>query len=304
MRAQTTPSRPAILNENLTRRAVMLSLMTATLWGGNSIAIKIAMEGAPPIALAAIRFFLGGLTVLMYARFAGIPLKMRSEERGALAVLAVLFLVQIILLNKGTQYTTGGRSTILISTYPFFTAIFAHLFIPGDRLSRLKLFGMALSFAGILLLFGEELTLKTYRNLPGDLLVQVSAILLGARQIYTKRLTQGIHPCRLILWQALLSLPVFLSLSAAFEGGYGYRLDARIVAAILYQGLVVAGICFIIEISQLRRFRASRLSVFGFLTPVAGVLLSSVLLAEAITGVLVTSMILVGAGIAVVNREE
>tara|TARA_Y100000031_G_C7870486_1_gene226097 strand:- start:327 stop:491 length:165 start_codon:yes stop_codon:yes gene_type:complete len=52
-----------VRNERLTLQAGSLSLLTAILWGGNSVAIKIALSGLPPLALASIRIFLGGLAV-------------------------------------------------------------------------------------------------------------------------------------------------------------------------------------------------------------------------------------------------
>ncbi|MSS71816.1 MAG: DMT family transporter [Candidatus Latescibacteria bacterium] len=292
-----------VLNEHLTPRASGLALLTAILWGGNSISIKIALDGMPPIALAGLRFFIGGLAVLAWALWNRIPLRLEAGDRRGLLGLVLIFLAQILLLNEGTHHTLASRSAILISSYPFFTALFAHLFIPGDRLSPLKVFGIALSFSGVILLFAETLSLRAFEHLPGDLMVLASGVLLGARHVYTKRLTQGLHPSKVLVWQAGLSLPVFILLSAIFEPGVPYHFTPAIVGAILYQGLVVAGVCFIILISLIRRYRASRLGAYGFVTPVVGVLLSALLIGEGISTTLLVSMVLVGAGIAVVNQE-
>ena len=292
-----------ILNERLTLKATTLSLLTVTLWGGNSVAIKIALSGIPPLALAGARFLLGGLVVFCWTMVLRIPLQLSGPERRWLLLLVLLFLAQIYLLNTGTLYTTAGRSTIFISTYPFFTALFAHLSIPGDRLSRLKVVGMVVSFTGVVLIFAESLALGNLQYLSGDLMVLTSALLLGARQVYAKWLTQGIHPAKLLLYQASLSLPVFFLLSALFESHIAYTFTPEITAAVLYQGLVIAGFCFIVATSLLRRYRASRLGAFGFITPVFGVLLSNLLLGEGLTTGLLASMLLVGAGIAIVNSE-
>ncbi|MDP6778474.1 MAG: DMT family transporter, partial [Candidatus Latescibacteria bacterium] len=203
-----------ILNERLTLKATALALLTSTLWGGNSVAIKIALAGIPPLALAGARFLLGGLVVTGWSLALGIPLRLSGPERRWLLLLVLLFLVQIYLLNTGTHYTSAGRSTVFISTYPFFTSLFAHLSIPGDRLSRLKIVGMVVSFTGVVLIFAETLALGDLQYLAGDLMVLASALLLGARQVYAKWLTQGIHPAKLLLYQASLSLPVFFVLSA------------------------------------------------------------------------------------------
>ncbi len=129
-------------------------------------------------------------------------------------------------------------------------------------------------------------------------------MLLGARLIYVKSLTQDIHPGKVLLWQAAFGIPAFVLLSCVFEGSWHYRLNGGIITAVLYQGLVVAGICFIIQTSLFRRYAASRLAAFGFITPVAGVILSNLLLSEPITLAIVASLILVAAGITIVNLSK
>ena len=155
----------------------------------------------------------------------------------------------------------------------------------------------------MLLVFGESLALRETVYLLGDVLVLVSGVLLGLRQIVLKRLVQGLHTYQVLFWQAVLSVPVFAGLSLLFESEAHYDLTPAVLGAVLYQGVVVAGLCFILWVSLLRHHSASRLGVFGFATPVCGVLLSGLLLEEALTWSLLASMGLVAAGIAVVNRE-
>jgi len=295
---------PTVLNERLTPRAGSLMLLIAILWGGNAVSIKIALLGMPPLALAGVRFLFGGIVVLACAVAGGVSLRLARGEHGALARLAFLFLVQIVLLNEGTHHTLASRSTVLISVYPFFTALFAHLFIPGDRLSLLKMLGMVLSFTGIVVIFVESLELGELSHIAGDLMVLISGLLLGARQVYTKRLTQGIHPYKLLVWQSALSLPVFGLLAGLFEREETYQFTINVAAAIFYQGIVVAGFCFVVFVSLLRRYSATHLGVFGFATPVFGVLASHVLLHEELSPALLVSMVLVGAGIAIVNWQK
>jgi drug/metabolite transporter (DMT)-like permease len=293
-----------VRNERLTLQAGSFALLTAILWGGNPVAIKMALSGFPPLAVAGIRFFLGGFTVWIWARVIGVSLKMEPGGKKPLLGLALLFLCQIYLLNGGTHYSMASRSTVVISSHPFFTATFAHFFLSGDRFTRLKIMGMALSFTGVALLFSESLTLKAHPYLLGDVMVLFSAIFLGARHVYLKRLTQDTHPARVLIWQAGFSLPVFCLLSLIFERDFPLVLDRPILGALLFQGLVVAGLCFIVFTSLLRRYQASKLSVFGFITPVFGVLLSKYLLGEGISTALLSSMVLVAIGIAIVNHES
>ncbi len=293
-----------IRNDAVGLRAGASVLLMVTLWGGNSVAIKIGLEGIPPTAMAAMRFVLGALTVWVGALFVGVSLRVPRHTWKGLAGLGLLFTVQIWLLNMGTFYTTASRSGVLINIYPFFLALFSHLFIAGDRMSFAKVIGLAFSFLGVALLFVESISLSDTNYLLGDSMVAMSGMLLGLRQVVLKRLVQGLHPFQVLFWQASLSLPLFVLWSFFFEGDAEYVWSAEVVGAMLYQGIVVAGLCFILVIYLLRHHSASRLGVFSFITPVVGVVLSAWLLDEDISATLLVSVALVAVGIVVANWVE
>jgi drug/metabolite transporter (DMT)-like permease len=291
-----------IRNERLTLRVACLATLMAVLWGGNPIAIKFSLYGIPPFSLAGIRFLVGSLIVLVWVYMERVSLKMKPDEKVSLVLLAFLFTVQISLLNVGVNHTLAGRSSILISTHPFFIGIFAHILLSGDRMKPLKILGMTLSFLGVVFIFAESFVLKDFQYLLGDFLVMGSALLLGLRLVYIKRLTQGIHPGRLLLWQAAMSIPMFFFLSLIFEGNFVYQWSTKIAVGIFYQGVIIAGICFIVATKLYQRYVASHVGVFHFVTPIIGVIFSNILLGEGISLGLIGSMILVALGIAIVNH--
>ena len=292
-----------IRNEAVGLQAGALALLTAVLWGGNPVAIKMGLDGVPPAAMAGMRFALGALTVWVGALFAGIALRVPKSEWKGLAGLAVLFAAQIWLLNAGTAHTTASRSGVVINIYPFSTALFAHLLV-GDRLGLGKWLGLGFSFVGVVLLFWESVLFAATDYLLGDALVAASGMLLGLRQVVIKRLVQDLNPYQVLFWQAMLSLPLFAAWSAFFEAEVEYVFSAAVVAGVLYQGIAVAGLCFIILVFLLRHHSPGRLGVFSFITPVVGVLLSALLLGEALSPYLLVSMGLVALGIVVANRVE
>ncbi len=294
------PNQP-MLNQPITVKAAAAAILLSALWGGNTPAIKIALEGVPPLALAGIRFIMGALTVLIWVLVGRIPLKPNRRECKLLFFLLILFILQIHTLHSGTRFTLAAHAGVFVLTAPLFVTLLAHFFLPGDRLNTYKIVGLALSFTGIVVIFAEGFLNSATDYIIGDAIVILSGFLLGARQVFTKTLTQSIHPARLLFWQATLSIPIFFILSAMFENQETIYLDTRIVLAIVYQGVVVAGLCFIFWTLLLHRFNASRLSVFGFVSPIAGVITSHFLLGEPITSALVLGGALVGAGIAVVN---
>jgi len=282
---------------------IALVLLLAFLWGGNSLSIKVGLQDLPPLALAFLRFVLGLIAVGSWAIHCRISLQLRRGELPRLLLLTAIFILQIIALNTGTRLTTASRSTIFINVYPFFTALFAHCWIPRERLSVTKSLGILTAFSGVFVTFAPNLS-GGPENLIGDLIVLVSGCFLGLRVVVTKLQVQSIHPYRLLVWMLILSLPCFLGLSFLLERNAHFQLTLAGGAALLYQGCVVAGFCFLVWTSILEKYSASRLVVLFFATPLSGVLFSHMLLGDELTLSLLIGAGLVAVGIYLVNMQR
>jgi len=99
-------------------RAAVLVILLAGLWGGNPIAIKLSLADAPPIRQAWMRFVLGGLTVLAWAWYSRMPLRIARQEVPPLLLLGALFTVQIGLMNLGVKYTSASNVAVLLNATP------------------------------------------------------------------------------------------------------------------------------------------------------------------------------------------
>ncbi|MDE0085882.1 MAG: DMT family transporter [Candidatus Poribacteria bacterium] len=298
----TSPIRH-VISEDPHGKIIALSLLLAFLWGGNSPAIKVGLEDLPPMALAFFRFVIGLVVVGGWALYRRIPLGLNRGEFSRLLLLTVIFISQIIVLNTGTMFTTASRSTIFVNVYPFFTALFAHFWIPGERLSVTKTLGIIIAFSGVFVTVAPDLG-NGETNILGDLLVLASGCFLGLRVVVTKLLVQSIHPYRLLVWYLGLSLPAYAVLSFLFERGGTFQLTFASSAALLYQGGVIAGFCFLAWTAILERYSASKLVVLFFVTPLSGVLFSHLFLGDELTFSLLAGAVLVAAGIYLVNMRR
>jgi drug/metabolite transporter (DMT)-like permease len=295
--------KPKIAADEPSAKVVALVLLLALLWGGNSVSIKIGLQGVPPFALATMRFLLGFAAITLWSLYRRVRLRMQPGELLPLIFVSVIFTLQISTLNLGTQITEASRSTLFISTYPFFTASFAHFWVPGDRLSVRKTVGITLAFGGVLLTFGGNLKFDSHDYLRGDLIVLLSGCLLGLRTVVTKLIIQSIHPYRLLFWLMVFSIPCFVVSSLFLERGANFHFSISGVSAIFYQGIVIAGFCFVSWTSILEKYSPSRLVVLFFLTPLFGVFLSYLLLGDEIGFALIIGACLVAYGIYLVNKN-
>jgi drug/metabolite transporter (DMT)-like permease len=290
---------PAATHRELDARAVALVLLLALLWGGNTVAIKIGVADAPPLALAWMRFVLGGLCVVAWGVWTRADFTVRRGEAWPLLGLGLLFTAQLGLLNVGTWLSTAGHAAVLVNAYPVHIVLIAHFLVPDDRLTAAKLGGVLLGYAGIVLLFWDQLRslrLGDSGVLTGDLILAVSALLLGLRQVVLNRQLQVIHAIKPLLAQVVIGTPLFIVLSLWLEA-QPTQLTGRLAASLFYQGIVIAGFNFIANMSLLKTYRPSALAAFALTTPLFGVLATALVLDEPITWVLALSAVLVAGGI-------
>jgi drug/metabolite transporter (DMT)-like permease len=281
---------------------ILLVLLLAMLWGANVVALKISLAGLPPFAAAAIRFAVALPVIALWACVRGISLRPRDAELRSMVVIALLFVIQIALLNWGTNLTLAGRATVLLHIYPVCVAFLSHFMIAGDRLNWKRALGVFGGFAGIVVVFWEKLSFGIGGHAAGDLLCLVSGIVLGLLTVLIKRTLQATDAPRLLVWQMIIGVPLFFLLHVLFERGSALQFKADVVSAIAFQALAVAVFCFLTWFSILKRYSPGRLIVLFFTGPLWGLLYSYLLLGETITVGLVVGAGMVALGIFLVNR--
>ena len=272
--ATDDPRRPLNLGGGL------FALFLAALWGGNPVAIKAGLEDSPPLRLGWLRFVIGGIVVLIWALWTRRPLNVARHERKPLFYLGCLFAVQLAFMNIGQDFTTAGHAVVITTTFPLWTGLLAHFYVPGDRLSKGRFAGAMVAYAGVVVLFSRGIG-NPGGFLLGDFLLLVSAILLGARQVYMSNSLRGIEPHKLLLSQSVVGTVTFVTASLILEPD-PYIWTGRLILALAYQGVVIAGFGFIGSTWLLQRYLPSRVTVVWLIQPVFGVVLSWWVLGEAI----------------------
>ncbi|MFQ6672373.1 MAG: DMT family transporter, partial [Candidatus Tectimicrobiota bacterium] len=206
------------------------------LWGGNVVAIKVGLRGLPPLGMAALRFVLAGLFLAAWMRAQAIPFRPARREMLHHTINGLSFAAQIALFYIGVKHTSASHASLLINSNPFFVLLLAHFFVIGDRLTAQKLSGLTLAFIGVAFLFADQMMGGRWL---GNALILGSAALLGGRIVYVKRLIATIEPSRVVFWQMIVGVPLFLWASRLTEGGYAWHFFPAVTVAVLFQGLVV-----------------------------------------------------------------
>jgi drug/metabolite transporter (DMT)-like permease len=289
---------------SLDLKGAVIALMLAALWGCNPVAVKMGLADAPPFRLACMRFVLGGITVLAYAwwtRRLG-TLRIRPGEGWPLLSLGLLFAVQIGLMNTGINRTTAAHAAVLVNSYAVHTVVLAHFMIPGDRMTPGKLGGITIAYAGIVMLFARDFSFQS-ATLVGDLIVSASALLLGERIIYMAKTVQRLDAVQMLVYQSLIGSICFFLASLFWEGEVPTRFTTSLALSLLYQGCVIAGFNFVVNMYLLKVYRPSVLASTSLTSPLFGVLLSAAIAGDRLTPILLVSSLMVAAGIGLTSRR-
>ena len=253
---------------------------------------------------------LGAIFVALWAWRTGVPIRPLKKEVMPLAILGLLFTIQIALLNSGTELTSPAFTVVILNSYPIFVNLAAHFAakrwhaVNEEHITPIRAVGLALALAGVVLLaFSRPDKALAPRPLLGNGLIVISSMLLGIRQVYTRWLVQNINPVRSLVWQMAVSVPLFLTVAILKEPPIIGAMRWQAIAAICYQGMVVSGICFIVWAKLLKRHASGTLSMFAFIVPIGGIALSSLLFGETLRPSLAWGTLLVMAGLFVVVRH-
>lgn len=290
-------------NEDPSGKTVALMLLIVSLIGGGAFAVKLGLQGFPPLIMAFFRCILGLVVVGGLGFYFGMSMRLRFDEVPRLLILAALYILHTITLNVGTQLTIASRATIFFTLYPLFTVIFGHFWLPDQRLSAIKILGILIAFGGTLITVAPDFQ-SGGETFIGDLIVILAAFSLALRITLTKVFVQDIYPYRLLAWVLTLSMPCFLGLSYLFEQGQLVKWTLASSAGLIYQGWIITGFCFLGLTWLLRTYKANKLVVFSFLMPVSGVLFSHLFLGDEMTPSILIGTGLVATGIYLVNAQR
>ena len=186
--------------------SVLLSL--CAIWGFTQVAIKVGNAGIPPFLQAGLRSAGSALLVWAYAGTRGVPLFRRDGSLGFGTLIAALFAGEFVFLYWGLVYTTAARGILFIFTSPFVVALGAHWFIPGERLRGLRIAGLCCAFAGLVLAVADGLRLPTHRELLGDGMELLAAVLWGSTTVVIKASPHRLSPHKTLFYQLAASAPV------------------------------------------------------------------------------------------------
>ncbi len=290
-----------------------IALICCLLWGSAFAGVKtgyaemgIAPEDwASQMIFAGVRFLIAGLMALTVGSLT--ERKLLLPEKETIPRIGVISLFQTILqyffYYIGLAHTTGVRAAIIVAANVFAAILISSAF-HQETLTIRKIIGCVLGFSGIVIV---NLTgLDFHLNFLGDGFIFLCTIASGFSSVFMKKYTSPEYhenPVLLSGWQFAFGGAVMWILGAVCGGSLHMTGKAWLILGYLS---FVSAAAYSLWAILLKYNPVSKVTVFGFLNPLCGVMISSIILHE--TGVFnlqgMTALLLVCTGILIVNYEK
>jgi drug/metabolite transporter (DMT)-like permease len=292
---------------------ILLATFICFLWGSSYPAIKngFAMFAIMPndiagkLVFAGWRCMVAGIVLLVVNSVSkkGPP---RLSAKGLVEVTLLGLLqtsIMFVFFYLGLAYTTGVKSSVLNGTVTFFGVLLAHLIYHNDRLSLGKSLGCLIGFAGVLVVNFNHDLLDFNFTLIGEGSVILAAFFMAAGMVYGKRISQHMDSVLMTGYQLAIGGIVLLAVGYGVGGGLA---DLSVKSFLLLAYLALnSSAAYALWSVLLKYNRVGMVSVFNFLVPIFGAVLSAIFLGETILEWRnVVALALVCTGIWLVARES
>jgi drug/metabolite transporter (DMT)-like permease len=285
--------------------AYVLLPIVVVLWGANWPLLKIGLAYISPLWLATLRVGLGAICLFAYLAMTG---QLAMPTRRDLPIVASVAILQMAvflsLSNFGLRHVPAGRSAVLVYTTPLWVVPGAVLFL-GERLTRLKLAGLACGLLGVLVLFNPLALDWSNRDLVvGSFALMLAALIWGISILHIRGHRWHLSALQLTPWQLALAFFLLLPMPLVLDGAAGIEWNGTLIAVLLYNGPIATAFCFwaATTISQALPAITSSLSFLG--VPAVGLLASQLVLGETPDLALLSGFGLILVGVAIVNLSD
>ena len=292
---------------------VIVAVLCCLLWGSAFPCIKLGYQlfdipsgdSSSQILFAGIRFTLAGILVIL----AGSMMQGKLLKPSKTAIPKVLKLcmfqtvLQYIFFYIGLAHITGVKGSIVNAVNVFFTILVSCLLFRLEKLDRQKLIGCIIGFAGVIIVnLGGEFDMSF--TFLGDGFLMISAFAYALSSVLIKIYGKDENPVMLSGYQFAAGGMIMI-LAGLAMGGRLNTVTLQGILLLLYMAFISAG-AYTLWSLLLKYNPVSKVAVFGFCTPIFGVILSAVILGESTSFQLKTliALMFVCVGIIIVNYKK
>jgi drug/metabolite transporter (DMT)-like permease len=257
-------------------------LILCGIWGSTWLFIKLGLEDLPPLTFAGIRFVIACLLLFAFIRFRGVKLPSSKDDWLLLAVTGVLsFTLNYGLLFWGEQFISSGLAAVLQATIPAFGLVIAHFYLPGERMTWARIFGVALGVCGVGIVFSNQLALSGGKALAGCVALVFSSFFVAYSNVLVKARGKNLEPSVIAAGQMFFGMIPLLLVGIPLEGNpLKFHWTLMSVVAMFYLAIVGSVLAFLLYYWLVHNMDVTKSMLIALVTPVVAVFLGMIVLKE------------------------
>lgn len=307
----------------------LLAMVCCLLWGSAFPCIKIGYQlfhiagddVFTQILFAGMRFFLAGIMAVIIGSIAARRLLLPKGAAWLTVAKLSLFqtILQYLFFYIGLANTTGVKASIIEGANVFVAVLVASLVFRQEKLTARKVLGCLAGFSGVVIVNLNGGALDLSFRLTGEGFIFISTVAYAVSSALLKRYSQKENTVMLSGYQFIFGGLVMIAAGCAgggrIEGFNAVAANGQEMARFTAGGLaMLAYLAFVSAAAYslwgllLKHNPVSKISVYGFMNPVFGVVLSGILLSEQNdtlgAGRIVAALCLVGAGMLIIHYSK
>ena len=277
--------------------AALLSLYLV--WGSTYLAIKWALVGFSPFAMAAMRFATAGLLFFAWLRAKGVAAPSRAQWKNLVVMATLLLGVGNGLVCYAEQSVGSGLAAVAIASMPLWAAMFGAMY--GRWPTRREALGLAIGFVGVILLnLGGDLA----ANPSGAIALLISPLAWAFGSVWSRGRDLP-SPMMSTAAQMLVAAPV-LALATLLHGEGWIRpgIDALAIGSLAYLAIFGSIVGFGAYVYLLDKVRPALATSYAYVNPPIAVLFGVLLGGEALHRLDLVAMAIILAGVVLITWKR
>lgn len=287
-------------HRSLQRGGLVRVGLLALIWGSSFVWIKIGLRGFTPMQLVFLRVSLAAGALLLICRISGLRMPREPIVWVHFTVAAAVGnVVPFYLFGVGELSIDSGLAGVLNATTPLWTVAVALLAGTERGMSRARMAGLILGFAGAVVIFAPW---RSGGGVSGAAACLAASALYGVLFVYVGRYLTGRGLAATVLSAGQLTAATVLSALALPIGWHPPDLRADALVSVAVLGVLGTGIAYILNYRLVIDDGPTVASTVTYLIPVVAVLFGAAVLGESLSLRALAGMLVVFAGIGLVRR--
>ncbi|KOP37149.1 drug/metabolite-transporting permease [Flavobacterium sp. WLB] len=282
---------------------IMALCWVSFFWGTTWLASKEGVKHMPALQLATIRQFLGGLIYVGYFLLKKEPWPKGKQWRTILVLSFLNFVCSNGLSTWGVKYMTSGLGAIISALFPIWIIIIN--FFNGERIAKMALFGILISFGGICIIFIDYIADFLRPDFQfGIILMTASTITWAFGILQTKKKAASFNPYFSLGLQMLISSVFLFGITEATGVNIPLsEIPSESWWAIGYLVIIGSVLTFIAFIYTLQHLPTEISSIYVYINPIVAMILGSIIFGETLTQAIAIGSAVTLTGLYMVNKS-